>query len=320
MCKKLEFLSNYNIKNIMFVCNSINYYIAAIKFKELYNLVLMGKRFLIRANDFKELYSTSNDKKHLQEASDMIKSCIITYNSSFDYMNQVVWFGYGLHEYEYINKDKKEHMNDIWEEAGFKNVIKRCTFKNVNHVLANEIQNSAALDLLSLIKGFYKNKSVKFIKQLANTLKHNANYQFEGLQDKEGYTIVSAFDKNGRDIFFGSTYNSPLYKIEDVILNVRDVHIELMKYVHKIIDFMQIVDMAKDFPKFAEGLLVNKPIINNKELKNEKISRNDIVNLFKYSKEFQESNKYIDNMTYIFRNNYDKIYSCPDEPINEKTS
>lgn len=321
ICKKLYTLNNHGIKEIMLICDSINYYIAAIKLKELYKLISMGRRFLIRANKFHELYLNSKDGEALQDASDMMKSCILTYNSSFDYVNQVLWFGYNLHEYDYENKDTETLLNDIWKKKGYNNVLRNCNKKNVIEVLKNKINNNASLSLALLVEGFYKNNDVRDIKKLANTLKHNANYEFEGLQDEAKWEIVSGFDATGRNIFFSDIYKSDIYKIEDVIFKIRNVHIELMKYSHKIIEFMEIIEFVNDFRKFAKKKYVlDEHKKNNTESKNKIKNKHDIVNELKNSEEKQKENREFIAEVYKIRSKHDKIHACEEEAACEKTN
>lgn len=309
ICKKLEFMCNPIVKNVIYACNCyMDYYIAVIKLSELHNLVCMAKRFIIKSNNYFNEFENTGDKSNLIDSSDMLKSSILTYNSCMDYISQAVWFGYSLYD-NYPGKKKKSDL-DIEKEKDYIAILRSCSIKNIKHVLG-EINNSSTSELEAIINKFYENKQVKILKDLANTLKHNGNYEFDGLQQKEDFEIISMFDENGKDRFKTSLYKTKVYNINETICIVKRVHLELMKYVHKVIDFMGIVNMINDYPHFATEELLDSNIeltrIAANSVLEKKLTKEDIHKMYKNSAELQKENDIMEEKIYNFINRYNKI-------------
>lgn len=160
-------------------------YLAVKKFEALDTILITAKYCLSKACRFDhKVYSEKSGKQIYNETAQYqynlhnLKSAVIWYNSSIDYILQIIYFGFGFYS-PFTGKDYKEHFHKeekrvIWREheSGQRNLnAQNFTGKFVGIASVNQ----CAKDVLTQWKQLYR--TAKEVRKLADDMKHHSGFE-----------------------------------------------------------------------------------------------------------------------------------------------
>lgn len=219
-------LTEYSIFKSEILTVDTDYAIAVSKLDELYGMIASARNALILS--YQKFYDNniisfeSGEVGQLWMRAEYLKNAIVWYNSCEDYIYQIIWFAYELHE-KYINNREE-----------YESALKKCTYNTVKKKV-NKFDNEDSKRLLELINNYREDDQVKYLREnLANNLKHRANLAFKELHREDIMTV-----------YHGNLNISELIKpyvvgIDETIDIVKSVHIKLVKFARDIKEYLNI--------------------------------------------------------------------------------
>ncbi|EOU2117352.1 hypothetical protein C0L78_13275 [Clostridium perfringens] len=219
-------LYKYSILKSEILVIDNGYAIAVNKLDESYGMIASARNALILS--YQKFYDNniisfqSGEIGQLWMRAEYLKNAIVWYNSCEDYIYQILWFAYELHEKCINNRDDYEYA------------LKKCTYKTVKKKV-NEFNNEHSERLLQLINNYRNDDKVKYLREnLANNLKHRANLAFRELYKEDILTVYS------ENLNLSELIKPCLVGIDETIDIVKSVHIKLVKFARDIKEYLNI--------------------------------------------------------------------------------
>jgi hypothetical protein len=212
------------------ILHDIGYGIGCDKFAELYSMIASARFALIQAHekfyDSNVISWESGYEAQLWMRFQYLKNAIVWYNSCEDYIYQIIWFAFDM------------YTGSINNEKNYLQSLKDCSYSKVSGILKS-IGTKDARDLLEHINLYRFNRSVKFIRELANSLKHRANVQVKGLENTRtiGFSIKG---KDGVDKFNSDWIKPQILDIDNTISVVKDLHEKLIEFSNFMLDYLNL--------------------------------------------------------------------------------
>jgi hypothetical protein len=212
------------------------YMIAADKFGQLYHLLATAKFALTQA--YQKIHKSpilwsSGYPGQLWLRSQYLKNAFLWYNSTDDYLLQIIWFAFDFFK-----------QQDMTDPAQYKKELKACRWDKLFKALKLREAEPAIVTLIAHIEKMQKDPVVAEIREIANSLKHHANLEIKNLQATESIHITSylGFDSKA---------------VENTQLDIDDA-CDLLKKGHQIITefsefLLGFIDFEAAFPPEEDG-------------------------------------------------------------------
>lgn len=181
--------------------------------------------------EFPEYIDPKNTAKaHIWIRTQFTNNAILWYNSTFDFLLQVVWFYYELY------KILKKPMD--LTTSNFEAIMKKCTLKNIK-IITSKHTEIVDVDLLNKIEEFHHNFHAT-ISNWANSIKHRSSIIYADMNDhntillqayqcKPGENILDALRRNA-DLMYNSKETIREVHLNDVLNSLIKYHKALIKY------------------------------------------------------------------------------------------
>lgn len=225
------------------------HWLAINKFTDLDAILLTALNCLSNGCIFDHKSYTINDKdgikKYTKEAEYQsnhhnLKSAVVWYNSAFDYLLQIIYFGF-------------EFYNDFYDSESYEKELKAClwqpndkrtqNFYNRFHNLAKN--NSNADKLLQKWITLRKSAPATRTRELANTIKHHGIFDLdETKREIYPYTIINP--NTGTGISGQQLIARPsigYMKLIEVLITIHKDIIEFEKYLLGELGFLDSIDI-----------------------------------------------------------------------------
>ena len=212
------------------VAESFNVFLA------FHNQIYFAVRFLEKAAVPEDEFD-----KQLIERYMYLQAAILAYNSSTDYIYQILYFYFELYrEIHHTNIASRKDIIRLSEN------IKGDVLKQINEWLKKD---SRTVDFLSELNDF--KKSLSRLRKNANEIKHRGRYHIEGLSLKRSSHVKKIIDSVELNITEITTPQG--FNIEDEINYLIKVNKRIYEMQDKIYIFLDYQGQLDDFLK-AQGL------------------------------------------------------------------
>lgn len=224
--------------------------IAMHKIIELRNSISFANFAINRANE-----ETDNFIKYT-----LYRSAILDYNSCYDYILQIIYFGFDFCSRVDSNKNYISQMKDdcrliIEDNSNNERKLIDSPFKtNIQNI---KKQNSNARDFFKKLKEFRSNlrKSDYDISEWANSIKHRGGFIVDELLDKKTLARVTSNDKNGEELFDSAYVFSTITfdEIKERLAKQNSLIVEFLIYLQNSLfgDTSLIEDVEKSQKLFS---------------------------------------------------------------------
>lgn len=240
-CSLFEKLSDGKVDELsLIVAGTHSHYMAMKKFEELDAILMTAKYCLGQGSRFdRKAYSESkgirtynkNAQYHLNLHD--LKSAVVWYNSSIDYLLQIIYFGFEFYTPFHTNSKYREELRKcIWNEK-FTFYKDFCTLADANDnvkVLKNKWENLQQHD------------SVKYIRKFANAIKHHGGFELTEIADRP--TRIGVTEPfSGKTVDWDEIMERPTIPFVELVQNLIVVHnevIALEEYLFNELGFSNI--------------------------------------------------------------------------------
>lgn len=225
--------------------------IASQKIQELERIFSSAKFALVKGSHDKH-QGVSGDDAQTVIRFEFLKNAIIWYNSCYDYILQIVYFGFDF------NKPiscRSEYLKELKNCRYIKNQKTSKTFYTEFEKIA--LKNPDAQDLFERLNTFYFENKGK-LRDWANKLKHQGGIELDILYTKPlsyGFRNEDC-NKDCKELFSDYYIIPTIISLDEVIKEVIRVHIEIV----------QIVDYLYNFIGFKDIEVTNILNVNNKHI------------------------------------------------------
>ncbi len=214
------------------------YMIAADKFNQLYHLLTTSKFALTQA--FQKIHKspilwTSGYLGQLWLRSQYLKNAFLWYNSTDDYLLQIIWFAFDFFKHQ-----------DMTDKERYKKELKNCRWDKLFKVLKNRDTEPEIARLLSAIEAFHNHPKIVEIREIANSLKHHANLEIKHLEGPESISISSHLGFNSEAV------ENKQLDIDDACELLREGHQVIIGFTQFLLDF---IDFRGAFPPEIDGVI-----------------------------------------------------------------
>jgi hypothetical protein len=214
------------------------YMIAADKFDQLYHLLATAKFALTQA--YQKIHKSpilwgSGYPGQLWLRSQFLKNAVLWYNSTDDYLLQIIWFAFDFF--------KQENMRDAGQ---YQRELQTCRWDKLFKVLRPRETEPNVKGLLDRVNTFQRDPAIKEIRRIANSLKHHANIQIKDLEPAENILISSHTGFNSKAVA-----NSQL-DIDEACELLKTGHEAVIKFSEFLLDF---IDFRAAFPPEEDGTI-----------------------------------------------------------------
>jgi hypothetical protein len=231
--------------------NDKGYAVAGEKYNDLYSVIASARFALYNAhlkihNDQSLLKSEYSQTLWLR--SQYLQNSIIWYNSSEDYIMQIIWFAFDFYT-------DLTHYSDE---------MRKCRYTRIHKELLNHNDSFNTADLLKQLESYHNNEDVKYVRELADCLKHKQMLNIAGLD-------------SGRLMKFKSkSFSSDLLEktwidIDDTIKRIGNVHKLIIEFGTFLFDF---IDFDAMFVFNKEGSIMLGQTRNKRDYKKVIINEN----------------------------------------------
>jgi len=215
-------ITNKNISNN----NDIGLFIALKKFQEFYELFTYAQYLFSLGKKQHHNVNTSNGDVELAQKDFRffyLTHSILDYAACYDYILQIVYFGFDF--FEDVNSVKDYRRN-----------LENCKLKKIKERVKELDESSLLKAYIGSLGCFYKGKYKKNLTTWTNTIKHRGGFSINGLNDS--YVNIECSNKSGESLF-DSTYVEPLLTSFQDIIDCLEWHndklIEFAENLFKII-------------------------------------------------------------------------------------
>jgi len=275
--QKNSFISNLELPKELIISPLIisfaavhdpGYSIAMYKMSELYHVIASARFALIQA--YEKFYDSNivlREQSYVAQTwmrSQFLKNSILWYNSCIDYICQILWFGFDMH-----GKNISEYVKS---KEDFREMLKKVTFGAVKNKLETiKHKNEYAKKLLERLENYgEKDNDVKFIKNIANAIKHRGNIGFKGIDSS------SPISYENKVTGFDLEYIEPdILDIDETVERLARVHrklISLAKYINHFMNFDAMFKCDKEgnilFNEAKDPKEYKKIVISNQKQNN----------------------------------------------------
>lgn len=203
--------------------NDKGYAIAGEKFGDLYSVLATARFALYNAhlkihNDQKLLESEYSDTLWLR--GQYLQNSIIWYDSCEDYILQIVWFAFDF--YKNLNRYEDE--------------MRRCKYSNICKELDKYKDLKNAELLLKYLSSYHQDDNVKFVRNLADSLKHKQLINIMGLDTGR----LMSFKSN---TFSSSLLEKKWIDLDESIEKIKQVHMKIIELGLLLIEFINFQGM-----------------------------------------------------------------------------
>ena len=155
-------------------------HIAVRKFEALDTLLTTAHYYLLDGSRFdhkvyceKDGVQTYNKHAQYQYILHNLKSAVVWYNSSIDYILQIIYFGFGFYQH-FTTVSKSEHKNHYQKEERSARLSNKEFMKKFDEISAS---NQYAKELQNRWKQLSYGCNAVKIRELANSIKHHSGFE-----------------------------------------------------------------------------------------------------------------------------------------------
>lgn len=224
-------------------CDDPGYMLALTFFKDVYSQISSARFSLLMGH--KKLHDSNYVNWKSGEIGQYwlryhyLRNSIIWYNSSFDLLWQVLWFGFYLfRKIELKDNNKKvKFFHDIDSKETYEILLKGCNFNNLKKsiILINSVDSNELLDKLT---AFHSSAEQKTVRIWANKLKHHGSFHIKELYFPGIGLKTKTFD---------SEFIMPLVVgIDEIPEVLKQYHISFRELSRYIYDFCQFEKMIPE--------------------------------------------------------------------------
>lgn len=217
----------------LIVAGTHSHYMAMKKFEE-FDAILMTAKYCLGAGsrfDHKA-YSESNGVRTYDKNAQYhlnlhdLKSAVVWYNSSIDYLLQIIYFGFEFYTPFHTNSKYREELRKcIWNEK-FTFYKDFCTLANANDNVKN---------LKIKWENLQQHDSVKCIRKFANAIKHHGGFELTEIADQP--TRISVTEPfSGKTADWDEIMERPTIRFIELVRNLIVVHNEVVTFEEYLFD------------------------------------------------------------------------------------
>ncbi|WP_019130776.1 hypothetical protein [Alistipes communis] len=224
----------------LIVAGTHSHYMAMKKFEELDAILMTAKYCLGEGSRFdRKAYSECNgvrtyDKKaqyHLNLHD--LKSAVVWYNSSIDYLLQIIYFGFEFYTPFHTNAKYREELRKcVWNEkyTFYKDF---CTLADVN---------DNAKNLKIKWQNLQQHDSVKHIRKFANAIKHHGGFELTETADRPmRIGVTEPF--SSKTVDWDEIMRRPTIPFIELVQNLIVVHNEVITLEEYLFDELGLSDV-----------------------------------------------------------------------------
>lgn len=203
--------------------NDKGYAVAGEKYNDLYSVIASARFALFNShlkihNDQSLLESDYSQTLWLR--SQYLQNSIIWYNSSEDYIMQIIWFAFDFFT------DLTDYLNEM----------SRCNYARIHQELLKHSDSLNTAELLKQLESYHNNDDVKYVHKLANFLKHKQMLNISGLD-------LGRLMKFKSKSFSSDLLEKTWIDIDDTIKRIANVHKLIIEFGTFLFDFIDFDSM-----------------------------------------------------------------------------
>ena len=203
--------------------------IASQKFQELERLFSSAKFALVKGSHNKH-QGVSGDDAQTVIRFEFLKNAIIWYNSCYDYILQIVYFGFDFNK---PIASQSDYLKELKNCRYIKNKKTSKTFYTEFEKIA--LKSPDAQDLFEKLNTFYFENKGK-LRDWANKLKHQGAIELDILYNKSiGIGIINS---NFEELFCDNYLEPEIVCLNELIEEIVRVHVEIVQFSNYLYDFI----------------------------------------------------------------------------------
>lgn len=235
-----EFLLDSSVRDFRFFFD-FGYGIADYKFHDIFSVLASARFALINSHTKIHRHGVSWESGYFSQLwlrSQYLLNAILWYNSCEDYFLQTIWFAFEFYE----------------DLTNYPDQMTKCNYKNVQNKLAPYKHLPNCKVLYDTLNAFHGNENIRYLRGLANNIKHKQFLRFTELDEKSNIEVLSGGIKS-------SSFEAEHLDLDATIDKIKNAHIEIVNFGFFLLEYI-------DFP--AMFIFRDKDVIEMGERKNKR--------------------------------------------------